>query len=100
MQGTDSHDHAHTHPILPRFIEVVDFGDYELHTWYHSPLPPPFGTMRHLFICPFTLKYFRKRRLLDAHIAAIPEEDRHPPGFVPNTHHLILHLQRLPMMTA
>lgn len=85
VQGHDAHDHAHTHPMLPRFIEVVDFGNYELHTWYHSPLPPPFGTMRHLFVCPFTLKYFRKRKLLDAHISAIPTGDRHPPGYVQYT---------------
>lgn len=85
MQGHDAHDHAHTHPMLPRFIEVVDFGNYELHTWYHSPLPPPFGTMRHLFVCPFTLKYFRKRKLLDAHISAIPTAARHPPGYVQYT---------------
>jgi histone acetyltransferase MYST1 len=85
MQGHDAHNHAHLHPMLPRYIEIVDFGNYELHTWYHSPLPPPFGTMRHLFVCPFTLKYFRKRKLLDAHIAAMPRANRHPPGYVQYT---------------
>jgi hypothetical protein len=61
-------------------LQTVDFGDHELYTWYYSPYPPPFATCRHLFVCPYTLKYFRKRRQLDAHIARMPLLDRHPPG--------------------
>eukprot|EP00892_Ulva_mutabilis_P009610 jgi/Ulvmu1/7020/UM033_0079.1 len=80
MGGERTSSHEHSHPCLPRYIEKVDFGQYELPTWYHSPLPPPYATMKHLFICPYTLKYFQKRRTLDAHIRSIAIEHRHPPG--------------------
>lgn len=81
LQGGDGlANNEHSHPCLPRYIEKVDFGQYELATWYHSPLPPPYATAKHLFICPYTLKYFRKRKTLDSHMQSIALDHRHPPG--------------------
>ena len=48
--------------------------------WYHSPLPSPFDKLQHLFVCPYTLKYFRKRRQLQKHLENLPMPERRPPG--------------------
>lgn len=61
-------------------LQYVIFGDYMITAWYHSPLPPPFDKAERLYVCPYTLKYFRKRRLLQRHLDALPPDQRHPPG--------------------
>lgn len=47
-------------------------------TWYHSPYPEPYASCEHLYICEFTLKYFRKKRTLLRHLAKL--DVNHPPG--------------------
>ena len=47
-------------------------------TWYYSPYPEPYGSQKKLYICEYTLKYFRKKRTLLRHLAKL--DRRHPPG--------------------
>jgi hypothetical protein len=61
-------------------MQYVIFGDYMITAWYHSPLPPPFDKAERLYVCPYSIKYFRKRRLLQRHLDVLPSQDRHPPG--------------------
>ncbi len=61
-----------------RVAQVVEFGRYEMDTWYYSPYPEPYASQNKLYICEFTLKYFRKKRTLIRHLAKL--EIRHPPG--------------------
>jgi hypothetical protein len=58
--------------------QVVEFGKYELDTWYFSPFPEPYASCPKLYICEYSLKYFRKKRSLLRHLAKL--EARHPPG--------------------
>jgi hypothetical protein len=79
---------------------VVEFGRYEMDTWYYSPYPEPYASHDKLYICEFTrefivsvlpgaarlhlcapaiaVKYFRKKKTLIRHLAKL--EIRHPPG--------------------
>eukprot|EP00798_Chlamydomonas_sp_ICE-L_P017489 gene17489-23794_t len=59
-------------------IQVVEFGRFEMDTWYFSPFPEPHASATKLYICEFTLKYFRKKRTLLRHLAKL--DIRHPPG--------------------
>ena len=63
-------------PVLQKVI----FGDHMINAWYQSPLPPPFDTVKNLYFCPYSLKYFRKRRHLQSHLDALPAAARRPPG--------------------
>lgn len=47
-------------------------------TWYYSPYPEPYASHDKLYVCEFTLKYFRKKKTLIRHLAKL--EIRHPPG--------------------
>ena len=58
----------------------MNYGPNAMSAWYHSPLPPPFDKLAHLFVCPYTLKYFRKRRQLEQYTVALPLAERKPPG--------------------
>ena len=57
---------------------MVEFGRFEMDTWYYSPFPEPYASQEKLYICEFTLKYFRKKRTLLRHLAKL--DIRHPPG--------------------
>ena len=47
-------------------------------TWYYSPYPEPYASQHKLYICEYTLKYFRKKKTLMRHLAKL--DLRHPPG--------------------
>jgi len=59
-------------------LQVVEFGKYEMDTWYYSPFPEPYASCHKLYICEYSLKYFRKKATLLRHLAKLKE--RHPPG--------------------
>ena len=60
------------------FTQVVEFGRFEMDTWYYSPYPEPYASQHKLYICEYTLKYFRKKKTLMRHLAKL--DLRHPPG--------------------
>jgi len=43
-------------------IDVIEFGRYEIDTWYFSPYPEEFAKCRKLYVCEFCLKYMKKKR--------------------------------------
>lgn len=47
-------------------------------TWYWAPYPAPYGACKKLYICEYTLKYFRKKSTLLRHTAKLSRF--HPPG--------------------
>ena len=52
-------------------IHTIEFGRYEIDTWYYSPYPEEYTKTGKLFICEFCLKYFRKKKTLTRHLVSI-----------------------------
>ncbi|XP_064170947.1 histone acetyltransferase KAT6B-like isoform X2 [Anguilla rostrata] len=50
-----------------RYPAVIEFGKYEIHTWYSSPYPPEYSRLQKLYLCEFCLKYMRSRNILQRH---------------------------------
>uniref|UniRef100_A0A3P9CGU4 histone acetyltransferase n=1 Tax=Maylandia zebra TaxID=106582 RepID=A0A3P9CGU4_9CICH len=46
---------------------VIEFGKYEIQTWYSSPYPPEYSRLQKLYICEFCLKYMRSKNILQRH---------------------------------
>ncbi|UXI21816.1 ras-related GTP-binding protein A [Sarcoptes scabiei] len=42
-----------------KYIDRIQFGRYEIDTWYFSPFPEEYGKQSKLWICEFCLKYMR-----------------------------------------
>ncbi len=42
-----------------KYIDRVQFGRYEIDTWYFSPFPNEYGKQSKLWICEYCLKYMR-----------------------------------------
>ena len=52
-----------------RLPPMIEFGKYEIKTWYSSPYPQEYATLQKLFICEFCLQYVKSRSLLKRHRA-------------------------------
>ncbi|KAK6301451.1 hypothetical protein J4Q44_G00275040 [Coregonus suidteri] len=50
-----------------RYPAVIEFGKYEIQTWYSSPYPPEYSRLQKLYLCEFCLKYMRSRNILNRH---------------------------------
>ena len=74
------HAHGHHDPKTKvRNVSTVQFGKYNIDTWYYSPYPNPYGAMvETLYICEFTFKYMLKKSTLHKHVSLLKE--RKPPG--------------------
>jgi hypothetical protein len=76
--------HTHPDPRRPparppaRPPQSIELGRYEMDAWYHSPYPEPYASCEHLYVCEFSLKYFRKKKTLLRHLAKL--DINHPPG--------------------
>ena len=61
----DQHlEKEHQEKTKVKNIQVIEMGTFEMDTWYYSPYPEPYASCEKLYICEFTLKYFRKRSTL------------------------------------
>mgnify|MGYP000978732766 CR=1 FL=1 len=58
-------------------IEYIQFGEVTMEAWYHSDFPPEYHC-RVLYICPFCLFFFTKKRELEMHSERC--DVRCPPG--------------------
>ena len=66
-------------------IEMIELGRFRMEAWYFSPYPPelfPNADQKNaipiLYLCEFTLKFFRHKTELQRHYQRNPP--RHPPG--------------------
>ncbi|XP_076154202.1 histone acetyltransferase KAT6B-like isoform X2 [Alosa pseudoharengus] len=47
---------------------VIEFGKYDIQTWYSSPYPPEYSRLHKLYLCEFCLKYMRSKNILQRHV--------------------------------
>jgi actin-related protein len=47
---------------------MIEFGQYEIDTWYSSPYPQEYTMLPKLYLCEFCLKYVKSRSILDRHL--------------------------------
>nr|XP_056705109.1 histone acetyltransferase KAT6B [Euleptes europaea] len=50
-----------------RYPSVIEFGKYEIQTWYSSPYPQEYAKLTKLFLCEFCLKYMKSKNILLRH---------------------------------
>ncbi|XP_039629415.1 histone acetyltransferase KAT6B isoform X1 [Polypterus senegalus] len=50
-----------------RYPAVIEFGKYEIHTWYSSPYPQEYSRLHKLYLCEFCLKYMKSKHILQRH---------------------------------
>lgn len=48
---------------------MIEFGKYEIKTWYSSPYPQEYAMQPKLYVCEFCLKYMKSRTILKRHRA-------------------------------
>jgi len=59
-------------------IQKIQFGKYEVETWYFSPYPEEFSNIDKLYICEYSLKYMKKKKTYERHLEKCTM--KHPPG--------------------
>ncbi|KAL8933407.1 MAG: hypothetical protein Q9216_006380, partial [Gyalolechia sp. 2 TL-2023] len=62
----------------PSKIKCVNFGGFEIETWYAAPYPEEYSRNRVLYICEFCLKYMNSDYVAWRHKLKCPA--KHPPG--------------------
>ncbi|KAI5296357.1 hypothetical protein KEM52_003588 [Ascosphaera acerosa] len=62
----------------PSKIKCVNFGGWEIETWYAAPYPEEYSRNRVLYICEFCLKYMNSAFVAWRHKLKCPA--KHPPG--------------------
>ncbi|XP_066549746.1 histone acetyltransferase KAT6B isoform X3 [Amia ocellicauda] len=50
-----------------RYPAFIEFGKYEIQTWYSSPYPPEYSRLQKLYLCEFCLKYMKSKNILQRH---------------------------------
>ncbi|ELT92280.1 hypothetical protein CAPTEDRAFT_224752 [Capitella teleta] len=63
---------------VARHPPCIEFGKYEVETWYSSPYPQEYAGLSKLFICEFCLKYKKSRPILQRHLEKC--DITHPPA--------------------
>ncbi|KAJ6646742.1 Histone acetyltransferase KAT6B [Pseudolycoriella hygida] len=57
---------------------AIEFGPWDIDTWYSSPFPQEYARLPKLFLCEFCLKYTKSKAVLERHQDKCTW--RHPPG--------------------
>uniref|UniRef100_A0A6T8N345 histone acetyltransferase n=1 Tax=Hemiselmis andersenii TaxID=464988 RepID=A0A6T8N345_HEMAN len=71
-------EHEREEATKVKNIQAVEFGKYQMDTWYFSPFPVEYSNISKLYMCEFCLKYIRKPKTLERHKAKC--DRRHPAG--------------------
>ncbi|PIO07045.1 hypothetical protein AB205_0206840, partial [Aquarana catesbeiana] len=51
-----------------RCPSVIEFGKYEIQTWYSSPYPQEYTRLPKLYLCEFCLRYMKSQTMLQQHM--------------------------------
>ncbi|XP_019357924.1 PREDICTED: histone acetyltransferase KAT6B isoform X3 [Gavialis gangeticus] len=50
-----------------RYPSAIEFGKFEIQTWYSSPYPQEYARLPKLYLCEFCLKYMKSKNILLRH---------------------------------
>ena len=64
--------------LLREGNKLIQFGNFEIETWYKSPYPDDFWQLEKIFLCQFCLQYMKSHTVLSRHLEKCVW--RHPPG--------------------
>ncbi|KAL1965042.1 hypothetical protein VTN77DRAFT_6102 [Rasamsonia byssochlamydoides] len=78
MAGETNHRASQKVSGPPSKIKWINFGGYEIETWYAAPYPEEYSRNRVLYICEFCLKYMNSDFVAWRHKLKCPA--KHPPG--------------------
>ncbi|XP_064113125.1 histone acetyltransferase KAT6A-like isoform X2 [Macrobrachium nipponense] len=53
---------------MSRCPASIDFGQYDIQTWYSAPYPQEYARLTKLFLCEFCLKYMKSVSMLGRHL--------------------------------
>ncbi|KAK7074863.1 Histone acetyltransferase kat6b [Halocaridina rubra] len=53
---------------MSRCPASIDFGQYDIQTWYSAPYPQEYARLTKLFLCEFCLKYMKSISMLGRHL--------------------------------
>ena len=67
QQSEEDGDQPKKQPSVDYKLKMIEFGTYEIETWYPSPYPPDHTHLTKLYICEFCLKYFKSSLTLHKH---------------------------------
>ncbi|KAF5394472.1 Histone acetyltransferase [Paragonimus heterotremus] len=62
-----------------KFVDHIQFGKYEIDTWYFSPYPEEYRRLNKLWICEYCLKYMKYAQTWVKHVTEVCKQ-RQPPG--------------------
>ena len=65
--GVSTQQQPSTRPPVDYNLKMIEFGSYEIETWYPSPYPPDHTHLTKLYVCEFCLKYFKSSLTLHKH---------------------------------
>ena len=51
-------------------IKTLEFGRWELTTWYSSPYPDEYARLPKIYLCEFCLKYMKTSTILRRHMVS------------------------------
>jgi histone acetyltransferase MYST1 len=68
---TDPLEQEHETLTKVKYIDCIQFGIYEIDTWYFSPYPDEYGKQAKLYICEYCLKYMRLEKTYRYHLVSI-----------------------------
>ena len=64
--------------LLSHTSKRIQFGNYEIETWYKSPYPDDYWQLDKIFVCQYCLVYMKSHSVLQRHLEKCVW--RHPPG--------------------
>ena len=67
QQPGETTEQPTTQPPVDYNLKMLEFGSYEIETWYPSPYPPDHTHLTKLYVCEFCLKYFKSSLTLHKH---------------------------------
>ena len=55
-------------PLMNKANKLIQFGNYEIESWFKAPYPNDYWQLSKIFICQYCLKYMKSHSMLNRHL--------------------------------